>query len=87
MVPLQREPAPRASAEPHPGRPDYPPMLTPSNAYRMLLHRTGGRISRATFYRWISSGRVFSIRLGFRIYIPLIEIDSLVKQCRAGERI
>ena len=62
-------------------------MLAPSNACRLLCRRTGGSVSRATFYRWLSSGKIFSIRLGHRIYIPLAEIDNVVKQCRAGERV
>jgi hypothetical protein len=61
-------------------------MLAPANALRILMRRTGGRISRATFYRWLSSGRVFSIRLGYRIYIPLEELEIVIRQCHAGER-
>ncbi len=62
-------------------------MLSPSQAWRVLCHRTGGGISRATFYRWVNSGKVYSIRLGFRIFIPLPALDDLIKQCEAGERV
>ena len=60
--------------------------MPPLIALRILTRRTCGQISRATFYRWISSGRVFSYRVGYRIYIPMAEIDNIVKQCEAGER-
>jgi hypothetical protein len=62
------------------------PMLSPSNAWRILCTRTGGRISRATFYRWVSNGKVYSVRLGFRIFIPLSALEDLVKRCKAGDR-
>jgi hypothetical protein len=63
------------------------PVVPPVNAWRIICRRTGGSISRATFYRWLASGRVFSIRLGHRIYIPLAEVENVVKLCRCGERI
>lgn len=61
-------------------------MLSPSQAWRILCNRTGGDISRATFYRWVSSGKVYSIRLGFRIFIPLPALESFIKQCRDKDR-
>jgi hypothetical protein len=61
-------------------------MLDPSSAWRLLRRRTGGTISRSTFYRWLNSGKVYSVRLGFRIYIPWPALDEFIRQCLAGER-
>ena len=68
------------------GLPGGIPMLAPANGWRILCTRTGGAISRATFYRWLSSGRLYSIRVGVRIYIPWPELDRVIQQCLAGER-
>jgi excisionase family DNA binding protein len=62
-------------------------MLTPTHAWRVLCRRTGGTISRTTFYRWINSGRVGAIRMGTRFLIPLPMLDEVVKKCLDGERI
>lgn len=62
------------------------PMLTPSNARRILRHRTGSAVSRATFYRWLSNGKIYSIRLGYHIFIPWPALDDLINQCITGER-
>ena len=45
-------------------------MLTPTHAWRLLCRRTGGTISRTTFYRWINSGRVGAIRMGTSLPYP-----------------
>lgn len=74
---------PQASA----GAPRRIPSLVPSNAWRILNARTGGTVSRPTFYRWLSSGKVYSVRVGHRIYIPWPVLDELIEQCLAGERI
>jgi len=64
--------------------PDKPAVLTPNSAFRILNKLTRGSISRATFYRWLSSGRVFSYRVGYRLYVPMSEIEDIVKRCREG---
>lgn len=56
-------------------------MVIPHTALRILCHRTGGTISRSTFYRWLSSGKIPSIRLGTRIFISWKAIDELVRKC------
>jgi excisionase family DNA binding protein len=61
-------------------------MLRPTSAWQSLCVRTGGSIGRATFYRWLQSGKVYSIRLGQRIFIPQAALDELIKQCLSGER-
>ena len=66
------------------GTPATGPMLVPSNAWRILNARTGGAISRSTFYRWLSSGQVYSVRVGHRMYIPWRVIEELIEQCLAG---
>lgn len=62
-------------------------MLSPKSACRILCTRTGGSISLVTFYRWLRSGKVYSIRLGQRIFIPRPALEDLIKQCLAGERV
>jgi len=66
---------------------EKPPMLNPTNAWRILCNRTGGSMARSTFYRWLSSGRIYSIRLGFRILVPWPALETAIKQCLSGERI
>ncbi len=69
------------------GRSFHPPagsdnrMVIPQTALRILCHRTGGTISRSTFYRWLSSGKIPSIRLGTRIFIPWQAIEELIRKC------
>jgi len=63
------------------------PMLTPTHAWRILCRRTGARISRTTFYRWLNSGRVGAVRVGFRFLIPLPMLEEVIKKCLDGERI
>ncbi len=79
----------------NPGNPQHHPepagretrtMLRPRAAWRILCRSTGGEISLVTFYRWLSTGKVYSIRLGHRIFIPLPALEEVIKQCRAGER-
>jgi hypothetical protein len=69
-----------------PGAPVTRRMLTPMQAWRMLCRETGGDISRATFYRWLGNGKVCSIRLGYRLFVPRPALEDLIKQCLAGER-
>jgi excisionase family DNA binding protein len=63
------------------------PMLTPTHAWRLLCRRTGGNISRTTFYRWINSGRIGAVRVGFRFLIPLPMLEEVIQKCLDGERI
>ena len=61
-------------------------MLAPANALRILRRATGGTISKSTFYRWLSYGKLYSVRLGYRIFIPFPALEDLIRQCKAGER-
>jgi excisionase family DNA binding protein len=63
------------------------PMLTPTNAWRLLCRRTGGSISRTTFYRWVNSGRIGAIRMGVRFLIPLPMLEEVIQKCLDGERL
>ena len=63
------------------------PLLTPTHAWRLLCRRTGGKVSRTTFYRWISTGRVGTVRVGFRFLVPLPLLEELVQKCLDGERL
>ncbi|HUI44095.1 MAG TPA: hypothetical protein VL523_19190 [Terriglobia bacterium] len=67
--------------------PSDSPMLTPSNAWRILELRTGINIGRSTFYRWIQCGRVFSLKMGGKIVVPWGELEHVIRQCRNGERL
>jgi hypothetical protein len=61
-------------------------MLSPAAAWRSLCARTGGSIAKVTFYRWLRNGKVYSIRLGQRIFIPQAALDDLVTKCLDGEK-
>lgn len=63
-----------------------PEMLSPAAAWRSLCARTGGLVALVTFYRWVRCGKVYSIRLGKRIFIPREALDDLIKNCLNGER-
>ena len=86
------EPSPLKGLVVQPDKPAEPlqfkgtPLLSPSSSWRILRRRTGIPMGRATFYRWLNAGRILYFRMGARIYIPLTEIDDLVKRCRTGER-
>jgi len=63
------------------------PLLTPYNAWRILERRTGVNVCRSTFYRWVQCGRVFSLKIGGRIFVPWPELDEIIKQFRRGVRV
>lgn len=79
-IPLAPEKPQRQAVPPA----EKPVVLTPLSAWRLLNRKTFGSISRATFYRWLSSGRIFSYRVGYHMYIPLPEVDNIVKLCQEG---
>jgi hypothetical protein len=82
MLPTNESPLPvRAKPFPQPGV----SLLSTHSAWRILRRRTGGNISRATFYRWVGSGKLSSMRLGFRIYIPLPALEDFIRQSLSGE--
>lgn len=62
-----------------------PRLLPPTAAWRILRRRTGGHVSRSTFYRWLESGKVFSLRMGSRMYIPWQELQEVIGRCLSGE--
>lgn len=63
------------------------PLLTVTHAWRLLCRRTGGTISRTTFYRWINSGRVGVVRVGYRFLVPLPLLEEAIQKCLDGERV
>jgi excisionase family DNA binding protein len=78
----------RTSAPPlRPSRktPATPLMLTPTAAWRTLCARTGGGIALGSFYRWIRDGRIFSIRMGRKILVPVETMDEVIEKCLSGE--
>jgi excisionase family DNA binding protein len=62
----------------------HPPLLPPPTAWRILHRRTGGRVSRSTFYRWLESGKIYSLRMGNRIYIPWQTLQEIIQRCLEG---
>ncbi len=68
-------------------RPGEPLMLSPHNALRILTRRTGAKVSRPTFYRWLSSGALTSIRVGYHIFVPWFALEDFIERCLKGERI
>ncbi len=82
MLPNNKLPASsQAKDSPHPAA----SVLSTHSAWRILRRRTGAAISRATFYRWLRSGRLSAIRLGSRIYIPLPALDEFIHESLSGE--
>ena len=61
------------------------PLLSPTKAWRILRRRTGGHISRSTFYRWLDSGKVYSLRIGSRMYVPWQALQEVIGRCLSGE--
>lgn len=61
--------------------PDLRLMLRPLAAWRAVCKRTGGSITIQTFYRWLRSGQVHSIRVGGRIFVPEYEVEQLIERC------
>ena len=82
-----RTPSPAQKKQNSKQAPPALPMLTATNAWRLLCRRTGGEISRTTFYRWINSGRIGAVRVGFRFLIPLPMLEEVIQKCLDGERI
>jgi hypothetical protein len=62
-------------------------LLTPSSAWRILCHRTGIAVSRASFYRWLANGKVFSYRMGHKLFVPVPILEEIIKNCRSGEKL
>jgi hypothetical protein len=63
----------------------HSPLLPPTAAWRILRNRTGGHISRSTFYRWLDSGKVYSLRMGSRMYVPWQTLQEVIGRCLSGE--
>jgi hypothetical protein len=63
----------------------HAPLLSPPSAWRILRKRTGGHISRSTFYRWLESGKVYSLRMGSRMYVPWQALQEVIGRCLNGE--
>ncbi len=66
---------------------DTPPtLLTPRHAWKLLCRKTGASLSRTTFYRWLREGRILTVRMGYRLFIPVGALDAFAERCLAGER-
>lgn len=66
--------------------PATPFMVTPVIAWRKLCVKTGGAVCMGTFYQWIKTGKVYTVRMGAKLFVPVTELDDLIKRCLAGER-
>jgi hypothetical protein len=60
-------------------------MLHPRSAWRRLCADTGGHITIGTFYRWIRIGRLYTVRLGGKVFVPLSALETLIDHCMRGE--
>ncbi len=63
------------------------PLISASSALYMIRRRTSIPVARATFYRWLNNGRIFSCRLGQKLYVPMSVVEETVKKCQSGERL
>lgn len=84
-VPLQQWTQNVPPAQPAASPEESEQLLTVSRAWHTIRRRTGIPLSRATFYRWVGSGKVFSLRMGLKAYIPTSIVDGMVKQCKSGD--
>ena len=66
-------------------KPKSPEMVTPRNAWRRLCGHTGCEVDIRTFYRWIGNGRLYTVRLGRSIFVPLSALETLIENCLRGE--
>ena len=82
---MATQPISKDSADKARRRPQTPLMLTPTVAWRKLCAKTGCGITIQTFYRWIGNGNIYSVRLGKRIFVPIVVLDELIEKCFAGE--
>jgi len=64
-----------------------PLMLRLRIALRRLCRGTGCEISIQTLYLWIAMGKIDSVRVGGRIFIPAQTVDNLIETCLQGDRI
>lgn len=60
-------------------------LLSLFNAWRVFTRAVGGGPGLSTFYRWVSTRKLSSVRMGYRLFIPLTALEDLIKRCRAGE--
>ncbi len=60
-------------------------MLQVPAAWHSLCARTGGAVALVTFYRWLRQGRIYSFRLGWRIFVPRDALDDFIRKCLEGD--
>lgn len=63
-----------------------PLMLRPRIALRRLCRGTGCEVGLSTLYLWIATGKIDSVRVGDRIFIPAQVVDNLIERCLMGDR-
>ncbi len=69
-----------------PNFPQIPSALSVGSFRRVVEINLKSPFPRATCYRMIEDGRIRAHRIGTRIIIPHIELESFLKRCRDGER-
>jgi len=74
-------------SKPPPEDEAHPIMLSPERAMELLGMRLGIIVGRSTFYRWVYTGRFFSVKLGGKLFIPLSEMEMVVQRLARGERL
>jgi len=77
----------RAALPPMPGprKPKSPDMVSPQHAWRRLCASTGCEVTLRTFYNWIGDGRLYTVRMGRRIFVPVSALEMLIENCLRGE--
>jgi len=78
---------PHSRNHPPPQDDARPIMLSPDRAIQLLGVRLGIIVGRSTFYRWVYTGRFFSVKLGGKLFIPLSEMELVVQRLARGERL
>jgi hypothetical protein len=59
-------------------------MFTPKAALPLLRAGTGCPISLNTLYLWLREEKVYAVRMGKRLYIPVEALDNLIERCLTG---
>jgi predicted DNA-binding transcriptional regulator AlpA len=62
------------------------PLLTTSQAIRLIANLTGCRVSRSTIWRWYFSGRLPATRVGGRLFASERQVREMLAQDSAMQR-
>jgi hypothetical protein len=63
------------------------PMLSIACFARLLSRGVGCSVATGTVWRWVYSGRIMAVRVGWRWMIPFSVFEDSVNKCAFGTRI